>query len=168
MPICVVPPLGREISYFRQERLLAIFGSDLALFGTPDSIREEIDRLLDGTGVDTLIKQKAGLLNHNEDSWYLVHSPAQRASFARLLGTLDPKLGGMEQEHELFFSLRYGKQVEVEYATTSLLHTRTGPDRQEGSKSMLERQGIETETVVKVVRIARSRFGDWVELHSNR
>ena len=138
VPICVVPPLGREISYFRQERLLAIFGSDLALFGTPDSIREEIDRLLDGTGVDTLIKQKAGLLNHNEDSWYLVHSPAQRASFARLLGTLDPKLGGME------------------------------PDRQEGSKSMLERQGIETETVVKVVRIARSRFADWVELHSNR
>ena len=168
VPVCVVPPVGRESSYFRQVRLLAILGSDLALFGTPDSVRVEIDRLLDGAAVDTLITQNVGLLNHSGDSWYLVRSPAQRASFAQLLGTLDSKLGDIGQANELFFGLRYGKRVELEYATASVLPTRTEPDRQQGAKSMLGKDGTETEVVVRIVRIERSRFEKWLELHKNR
>jgi len=165
VPICVVPPLGRESSYFQQDRLLAILGSDLALFGTPDSIRVEIDRLLDGAVVDTLITQKVGLLNRKVDSWYLVHSPSQSASFAELLGTLDSKLGYIVQANELLFGLRYGKRVEFEYATRSILPARAGSDRQQGAKSMLGKEGTETEAVVKIVRIERGRFGKWLELH---
>ncbi len=39
-----VRPLERERAYFRQDRLLAIIGSDLAIFGTPNCVREELDR----------------------------------------------------------------------------------------------------------------------------
>jgi hypothetical protein len=89
VPASVVRPLERERSYFWQERILAIVGTDLAIFGTPNSVREEIDRLLDGAVADSLIARRLRELRHKNDSWYLVRSAVQRAEFAKLFRSLN-------------------------------------------------------------------------------
>jgi len=163
--VAVLPvgPFEREHAYFQQDRQLAVVSPTLAIFGTQLTVLEEIDRFLDGTAVDRLIAQSLGLLNTQQDSWFLVRSPVLRAEFARILQGLDPALGEIGSTEQLLFGIRYRREVELEFVTNAEPSQEKRLYLNASSKKMFRDEGDQAITTVRVVKIARDRFNKWLE-----
>lgn len=159
--ILSVRPFERERAYIKQDRLLVTLGSGLAILGTPSTVREEIDRFLDGTEADSFIIQKVKLLNSANDDWYLFRSPARRAEFARVVMDLDPALSEVGDAEGLLFGLRFGKQVEVEYVTRAD-SSPGGSAELKLAARMFREDGDWSRPAMHVVRVGRARFDTWL------
>ena len=162
--VSVVRPLGRERSYFRQDRLFAVIDRNLAIFGTPLTVKEEIDRLLDGTGANHVIVQKVELLNAADDSWYLVRSPIRCAEFTDVLKKLDPGLSEAAGLDEMLFGIRYGKAVDFEFAAkTDVINQGESLGVQASVKRMFRVEGDRSIPAMREVKVGRGQFERWLK-----
>ncbi|WP_109485422.1 hypothetical protein [Occallatibacter savannae] len=157
-----VRPFARERAYFRRDRLLAFIGSDLVIFGTPSCVREEIDRFLDGAVAEPSLVRRISLLNGEDDSWYLVRSPGRQAEFSSLLKSLDEALSGVGSGEGLLFGIHFGKQVEFDYITEYGSDISRTPALQVAMSRSFRGEADGMEASVRVVRVGRRRFENWL------
>jgi len=166
--VLLVPPLRREGAYFQQERLLAIIGPHLAIFGTPSTVREEIDRFVNATEADRFVVQRVTLLNSEGDSWYLVRSPVRVAEFSRILTYLHSDLSEARSEGELLFGMRFRRQMEFRFVTNAVLNPKGKIDSHARVRGMFRDEDARSEPAVRVVKVARARFEKWLETVSGQ
>jgi len=114
--LVVVHPFGQERAILRGDRLLAIVNSRLAIFGTPLSAEEEIDRYLNSAPADAEIVQRLSQLQGQNETWCLITSLPLNAEIPRVLSKLDPAFSEIEASSDtLLFGIKYGRQIEFEY-----------------------------------------------------
>lgn len=114
--LIVVHPFERERATLRDDRLLAIINSRLAIFGTVLSVEEEIDRYLNSTQADATIMQSLSQLQNQYETWCLVSSLSFSGDILRVLTNLDPAFSQIDETSDAFlFGIRYGRKIEIEY-----------------------------------------------------
>lgn len=174
IPVVEIEPFAREEAEFHDSRWLAIVDSDLLLFGTIASVRQELDRHLDRSVADPVLEQKLSRLRHDDETWCVLSSTSRYPEIQRSLMGLDPKLAELVGTADgIQFGLRYGKQVEFEYETSTASPTATlSPSdslrqslAQPGKGASLLASPVasgNSRTVRGVVKIPLDRFGQWL------
>jgi hypothetical protein len=174
IPVVEIEPFAREQAEFHDYRWLAIVDSDLLLFGTITSVRQELDRDLDRSVADPVLMRKVARLRHDDETWCTLSSTSRYPEIQRSISGLDPKLAELVGTADDFqFGLRYRKQVELEYEviTASATGTRGISDslRQSltgsGKGASLLTSPVRNEeksTARGVVKIPLNRFGQWL------
>jgi hypothetical protein len=112
----LVHPFQREHAILNDDRLLAIVNSRLAIFGTTLSVKEEVDRFLNGTPADAAIMRELSQLLDQNETWCLISSLSLNSEIARVLKSLDPAFADIEAVGDgLLFGIKYGRKIEFEY-----------------------------------------------------
>ncbi|QNI31734.1 hypothetical protein H7849_22225 [Alloacidobacterium dinghuense] len=173
--ILAVPPFARERRDFDEVRSLAILDSKILLFGSIDSVRQEIDRNLDGSEEDPSIVERLNHLRRDDETWCLIDAPVNNKEIQDVLIRLDPALGRLVENGGTFqFGIHYSGHVEFEYEvtassnldseaisdslTTSLVETGT-----KGSLLLPHPYIAEGgHTVRAAVKISRRRYDAWL------
>ena len=170
----VVHPFERERSLLGCDRLFAIIDSRLAIFGTAASVEEEIDRYLTGTPPDASIVQTLSQLRKQNETWCLVSSLSLGAEIARVLRSLDPAFGEIDESSDtLLFGITYGKQIEFEYEVNgappddhgvlvSLSPTERAFNPSDGGELMLHSTTAAERGFRRVVKVSRVRYDKWL------
>ncbi|HMD21355.1 MAG TPA: hypothetical protein VKH40_13595 [Alloacidobacterium sp.] len=171
IPVVEIEPFAREQAEFHDSRWLAIVDSDLLLFGTVASVRQELDRDLDRSAADPVLTREVARLRHDDETWCVLSSAKQFPEIEKALAGLDPKLGELVGTADDFqFGIRYRKQVEFEYeATTATTRRRTdslrrslaGPEKGASLLAAPVTNGEEA-TARGVIKIPLGRFGNWL------
>ncbi len=169
-----IEPFAREQAEFHDSRWLAIVDSDLLLFGTITSVRQELDRHLDRSAPDPVLEHKLSRLRHDDETWCALSSTNHYPEIQRSLTGLDPKLGELVGTADDFqFGIRYRKQLEFEYEATpvfsagnrsssdSLRQSLAGPGKGASLLASPMTSG-DSHTVRGVVKIPLNRFGQWL------
>ncbi len=114
VPILVVPPLARERSRFKQLRWLAILNSDIAIFGTPVSVRQELDRQIANSSPDPFLMERLSRLGRHDEIWCLLPAPSPGGIIEIALQKLDPALGAIAGEgRSIQYGIHFGSHVEI-------------------------------------------------------
>ena len=117
--VLVQQPFERELGIPKDVRWLAVIDSKVALFGTRFSVQQELDRYLDGSGVDPLLMQKVSRLRRDDATWSVLGAFDVDLDLERAFGSLDPVLANLLHDRNSFqFGVRYRKKIEVEYEVT--------------------------------------------------
>jgi hypothetical protein len=174
IPVVEIEPFAREQAEFHDSRWLAIVDSDLLLFGTISSVRQELDRHLDRRAADPLLDHKLSHLRHDDETWCVLSSTSRYPEIQKSLSDLDPKLAELVGTADDFqFGIRYRKQVEFEYEVTpasaagtrsvsdSLRQSLAGPGKGASLLASPATSG-DDHTVRGVVKIPLNRFGQWL------
>src|SRR5215471_14516237 len=119
IPILNIEPFSRERDTVKETRWLAILHSDILLFGSIVSVRDELDRYLAGSGTDPILARKLARLRHDDQSWCVLSSATRNPGIQNQLVSLDPEMAEAVKNGSAFqFGIRYRKQVEMEYEIT--------------------------------------------------
>ena len=164
--ILVVPPLARERSRFKQVRWLAILNSDIAIFGTPISVQQELDRQIANSRPDPILIERLSRLGRQDETWCLLPAPLRGGVVETALEKLDPKLGAIAREgRSMQYGIHFGSHVEI---TASSNHAASGVSNIEDdgtdahsvpTHSFLgDSQGGGDDGKVAVVKISRRRY----------
>lgn len=176
--VVVVQPFVRERAFIRDDRLLAIIDSHLAMFGTTASVQQEIDRYLSGATADAGIMQELNSLRSRYETWCLISSLALGEDVSRILRSLDREFGEIDKNSDtLLFGIRYGRQIEFEYVVDAHPKPIAGPGSGPGSGSPGEgffeasSDGLgpasnSSATTFRgsrrILKISRTRYGNWL------
>jgi hypothetical protein len=126
--IVVLSPFQREHQSLRDVRWLAVVGENVAILGTIDNVRVELDRHLDKVSADLLLMQSLAQLEGDDMSWCLVRTLAQNDLILRALRSLDPEFARWVHDGDtILFGIHYGRRIRFEYVlTTSDLSAQAG------------------------------------------
>ena len=175
IPVVEIEPFAREQAEFHDSRWLAIVDSDLLLFGTIASVRQELDRDLDRSVADPVLEHKLSRFRHDDETWCVLSSANQYPEIEKALSGLDPKLAEVVGKADDFqFGIRYRKQVEFEYEATTTSRTATralsdslreslaGPGK---GASLLASPVTKSDSSSArgVVKIPLGRFSNWLK-----
>jgi hypothetical protein len=171
--VMTIQPFARELKTFNEIRWLAILDSDLLLFGSITSVREELDRYLDGSATDPVLLHKLARMRNDDETWSVLAVPARNPEIQVALESLDSKLADLAKGAEAFqFGVRYRKQVEFEYEVT--MATVTAPPAipnplmqsfvRPGKGAWLLPSGVtgNDNTVRGVIKIPVAQFSKWM------
>jgi len=123
-----IQPFARERGSFDEVRWLAILDSDILLFGSISSVREELDRYVAGSSADPDLTAKLARLRRDDETWCVMSVPAKNPEIQQALAGLDPALTKLVEAADSFqFGIRYRKQVEFEYEVTKAGATDSRP-----------------------------------------
>jgi hypothetical protein len=169
--ILVVPPLARERSRFKHLRWLAILNSDIAIFGTPVSVQQELDRKIANSRPDLILMERLSRLGHHDETWCLLPAPSPAGVIENVLEKLDPKLGAVAREGgSMQYGIHFGRRVEI--TATSNIDTR-GSSNSENDRPAAQltpahyflagSHGSEdVDGKIAVVKISRRRYDEWL------
>ena len=172
--VVVVQPFARERSNFNDVRWLAILDSHILIFGTIESVRQEIDRYLTHNKADSSLLEKLDRLRRDDETWCVLTIGAQNSKVKNVLMALDPKLAELAGKGDTFqFGIRYGRYIEFEYEiTTASSHTALAMSSWltqsfaglEKESALLRRPEAISEgtTVHGVIKISMSRYNAWL------
>jgi len=119
--IIELPPFSRNEPLLRDIRWMAILRSNLALFGTIASIREEIDRYEDHTPADSWLIERLARLRRDDSTWYLLPRLFEGDQARPTLAALSPHLlDEALQGAALQFGIRYGSRIRLDYEFTGV------------------------------------------------
>ncbi len=164
--VFIVHPLEREREFFKDERLLAIIDSRVAIFGTFASVQHEIDRYLTGAAPDAFITQRLELLRKGDETWCLVSPLKLGSEISQILGRLDPVLGKIvEMGYNFQFGIRYGRRVEFEYAVNVPMRAdaeNISSPQIQGFQFMQPSAMAPGAGFHGIVKISRSKYNKWL------
>jgi hypothetical protein len=174
IPVLTIQPFAREQGEFNDVRWLAIPSSDVLLFGTIASVREELDRYVASSAVDAQLASKLTRMHRDDETWCVMSTPAKNSEIRQQLLGLDPTMAKLVEDAEEFqFGIRYHRQVEVEYevttASAATSHTVSNALRQalagpqKGSSLLASgsrNDGVHT--IHGVTKIPVTRFSSWL------
>jgi hypothetical protein len=174
-------PFARELAVIKDVRWLAILDSSVAIFGTLASVHEELDRYLDASLPDPVLKQKLARLHSDNETWCLVENLVRNADVQRALSLLDGDLAALTEDGDGFqFGIHFGRRVRFEYEITrasggsprpifvSLVRSLAGkgmkesrlmPTSETSGNGLSERGELE---------VSRARYETWIEEVSAR
>ena len=140
--IVVLSPFQRERQSLRDFRWLAVVGENVAILGTIENVRAELDRHLDKASADLPLMQSLAQLDGDDMSWCLVRTLAQPDLILHALGSLDPEFA--ERVHDgdtILFGIHYGRRIRFEYVLTT-----SDASSQAGSPSLVPSSGTPNPT----------------------
>jgi hypothetical protein len=161
-----VSPLARERSKFNEYAWLAIVDSRVLLLGTPEYVRQEIDRLLGGSAADPSLERQFEAVKRS-DVWWIILKPQDASTVLGALMTLSPTLAHLLNNSSVRVGTRYGRQVEFEYQVAvseatrgdsqAINDSREGPQR--GQFAIVSGEVSQSRGVIK---IPRARYQQWI------
>jgi hypothetical protein len=173
--ISVLPfsALGRAKNASNDLRWFTLTGSDIAVFGTVATVKQELDRFLASTKSDVSLIRTLGRLRSDDDTWCLLSLPAPSAGIRDVLGMLNPRLAeSLEEGGSFLFGIRTRGKVEFEYeidgsssssaetVSNSLAKSLTGSNAK--TSSLLPRRGSDESHIYGVVKVSRPRYEAWL------
>jgi len=174
--ILVVPPLARERSRFKQLRWLAILNSDIAIFGTPVSVQEELDRGIANSRPDSSLMERLRRLDGRDETWCLLPSSSPGGLVESTLEKLDPQLGAVAGGGgPLQYGIHFGRQVEITASSNDVVRvsSKTENDRSATHSTPTNyflagsHDGGDVDRNVAIVKISRRRYSEWLNRFSN-
>jgi hypothetical protein len=174
--ILMVPAFERERSTLSELRWLAILDSNVAIFGTVETVRRELDRYVANSRPDPLLMERLSRLGRNDDSWCLLPAPKVGGVAAKVLESLDGKLESVVKEgRPLEYGIHFGRTVEItasseDIATASSRMERNAPPATSPAASyLLGYSGDGESTLTRtVVKVPRRRYEKWLNALSAR
>lgn len=171
LDIIVVHPIDRESAILRDDRMLTIIDSRLAIFGTARSVREEIDRYLEGPTIEGAFASRLGSLHKQDETWCLISSALLEPGVLRTIGRIDPGLGEIQKKPDsILFGIRYGRQIEFEYVLHFSQNSRelSGPveslvSSANGGQLFVEDDSVPTGSEYRrVVKMSWKKYERWL------
>jgi hypothetical protein len=173
LPVLSLPPLARERTEFNESTWLAIVDARLLLLGTPEYVRQELDRLLASSEPDPALAEQFAAVQRS-DVWWIMFRPFNISMVRGALITLSPVLADLLNHSSLRMATRYGRRVEFDYQVDimapTVLDTQRAPASFERSRpgrfALAPDEGSNDRGVI---RISRARYRQWVsEVADNR
>jgi len=112
-----IQPFARERGV-DQIRWLAILQSNVLLFGTVETVKEALDQKFAPGAQDSRLVQNLAALRRDDDAWSIVVG-TRNSGIRGALAALSPELAAMADGKVLRLGIRYGRQIEFEYAVDS-------------------------------------------------
>ncbi len=174
IPVLVVQPFERERKYLKEVRWLALLDSHYAVFGTIDTVKQEIDRDLDGSSADPKLINRLSRLSTKDGAWSIVANARSVGVMSSSIQLLDPKLGGVVRYAEsMQIGIQLGRRARLEYeyeVATDLLEPSKSATASSGATaglSFLDSHGEaasmpRASTVRGVLKISRERYDEWI------
>jgi hypothetical protein len=173
--ILVVPPLARERSRFKHLRWLAILNSDIAIFGTPVSVQQELDRKIANSRPDPILMERLSRLGHHDETWCLLPAPSPDGVIENVLEKLDPELGAVARKsRSMQYGIHFGGRVEITASSNS--PTQGSSDSQNDRPAAQLRPARyfvagshgspDADGGIAVVKISRRRYDEWLDKFS--
>lgn len=166
--VLVVPPFTRERDSFNEMRWLAVPDAEIAIFGSVESVKRELDRWIDRQATDTLLLERLNDLNGRDDTWcFLTPVPAGKLADS-VLGKLDAKLGDLAREgRQLGYGIRFGKKIEVlvsaDVSADGTRRARQVLPSVKGNNALNFLASFrESERATIMVKISRKRYEEWI------
>jgi hypothetical protein len=118
--IVVLAPFQREHQSLRDVRWLAVLGENVAILGTTETVRVELDRHLDKASAVLPLMQSLAQLERDDMSWCLVRTLAQNYLILGALRSLDPEFARRVHDGDtILFGIHYGRRIRFEYVLTT-------------------------------------------------
>lgn len=176
LPILVVPPFAREADGFHDTRWFAVLDSQIAIFGSPELVRQELDRWLAGSPPDSLLVERLAQLDPKDDSWCLLPAPSSKGVVQNLLGKLDARLGAVARRGEsIEYGIHFGRRIEITASSNPVFQADNAPpdasdDQWIGSSFFFSRPDIPSANSSDrvVVKVSRREYENWLAEFSNR
>jgi hypothetical protein len=118
--IVVLSPFQRERQSLPDVRWLAIVSENVAILGTIEDVRAELDRHLDKARADVPLMRWLAQLEGDDMSWCLVRTLAQNDLILHALRSLDPEFARRVHDGDtILFGIHYGRRIRFEYILTA-------------------------------------------------
>jgi len=173
--ILVVQPLARERSTFKQLRWLAILNSDIAIFGTPVSVQQELDRWIANSRPDSSLMERLSRLDGHDETWCLLPTSSPGGLVENTLEKLDPKLGSVAGEGgPLQYGIHFGRLVEITASSNNVVRvsSKTENDRSATHSTPTNyflvgsHDGGDVDRKFAIVKVSRRRYSEWLNTFS--
>lgn len=169
--VLIVPPLERERSEFKHLRWLAILNSEIAIFGTQDSVQQELDRKIANSLPDRSLMERLSRLGRRDDAWCLLPAPPVGGAIASALDKLDPRVAAVARDgRSMQYGVHFGRSVEIT-ASSNIV------PRESSNYATEQADAFSTPThyllansprggdggTIAVVKISRRRYHEWLD-----
>jgi len=156
-----VPPLPRERSEFSEFTSLVIIDSRVLLLGTPEYVRQEIDRVLTGSSADPLLTGQFDTIR-GSDVWWIILRPYDTSKVRKALISLSSELADAMDHSSLCVGTRFGKYVDIVYQIEISPVTEPDVSRRVPQLAQFAIVADEKSPSRGVIRIPRKRYRQWV------
>jgi hypothetical protein len=169
--ILVIPPLARERSRFRQLRWLAILNSDIAIFGTPVSVQQELDRRIANSRPDSSLMERLSRLDGRDETWCLLPTSSPGGIVKSTLDKLDPKLGSVAGEGgPVQYGIHFGRQVEITASSNNVVRVSSKTENNRSATHSIPTTyflagSLDDEDIHQkfaIVKISRRCYSEWL------
>jgi hypothetical protein len=169
-----IQPLARESDSFRDVRWLALMDSRLALFGTINIVKEELDRYLAHNVADPVLEQRLSHLRRDDATWCVATLPENNSEIQATFRLLDPRLANLLRVGDtLELGTHYGRDVEFEYEVDLTASDDAGLVQRSLERPVIGPEGTSGLPVAHlttidrgvrgVVKISKERYEAWKE-----
>ena len=181
--LLVVEPFAREKQEIDTSRWMAILDDRTAIFGTPELVRQALDRHLDNSNPDPLLVNRLRQFHTDVNSWNVLAMPApmiaRHLSPGQLAGTWTQLLDGAD---ELTIGIHYGSTDRIDFAVHTvnsgnasyLAELLAGPhilpvDLSTNMRTKLQSLSVEQNRVRGSFRVPGEQFDRWLaSIYSRR
>jgi len=172
--VLIVPPFERERSRFKHLRWLAILNSDIAIFGTQESVQQELDRQIASSRPDAKLMDRLSRLGPRDETWCLLPAPSVNGAVASLLEKLDPKIAAVAREGgSMQYGVHFARRVEITASSNIAARESSASDTDQSASHSTpahylldDSLGGRDDGKTAVVKISRRRYQEWLDKFS--
>ena len=172
--VLLVPPLARERSEFKHLRWLAILNSDIAIFGTEDSVQRELDRKIANSRPDRSLMERLSRLGRRDDAWCLLPAPPVGGAIASVLDKLDPRVAAVARDGgSMQYGVHFGRRVEITASSNIAARESSNSATDQADAHLTPTHYLLGDSprggdggTIAVVKISRRRYDEWLDKFS--
>lgn len=169
VPVLVVPPFERERDTFNETRLLAVLDNQIAVFGSVESVRREIDRWVEHSTPDPLVLDELHRFEGNDDSWCLLLAWDRQRIAESALGKLDAKLSSVADDPGILsWGIKFSRKIQIVVNTDAFPavgsdeKVRAEQMEKAAAMGMFSYQPNNAASNRLTVRVSRRRYEEWL------
>lgn len=169
-------PFARDRNMLKEIRWMAIIHDGLALFGTTDDVRDELDRHEDGACASASLVARLARLRSDDTAWYLMPALLPNDPARQSLGALSPDFRDAALDGFPFqFGFRFGRRVRIDYDFDTIepqpptpalpVQSTSNSNRRYGAQSFFDvPEGNRASVPLRRVNtISRQQYDKWVD-----
>ncbi len=169
-------PFARNRDKLNEIRWIAIINDGLALFGTADDVRDELDRHEDGVCASASLVARLARLRSDDTAWYLMPALLPNDPARQSLGVLSPDFLDAALDGIPFqFGFRFGTRIRIDYdfdavepqPPTPALPTKStsNSNRRYGAQSFFDfpESNRAAVSLRRVITFSRQQYEKWVD-----
>lgn len=120
VPVLVVRPFERERHFLKEIRWLALLDTHIAVFGTTEAVKQEVNRDLDDSLIDPGLSNRLARLSKKDGTWSILTNTELMGVFTQAMYMIDKKLGSLAEGCEsMQIGIELGTRARLEYEVTS-------------------------------------------------
>ena len=158
-----------------QLRWLAILNSEIAIFGTPVSVQQELDRRIANSRPDSSLMGRLSRLDGRDETWCLLPASSPGGLVESTLEKLDPRLGAVAGEGgTVEYRIHFGRQVEVTASSNNVVRVSSKIENDRSATHTTPAnyflagspEGRDVDRKVATVKISKRRYSEWLNTFS--